>query len=213
MPDLADRRAATLQQLLREPRIWRGDTQAPIAAEATGLPALDRVLPGGGWPAAALSELLLPEAGIGEIGLVLPWLARLTQAGGRAALVAPPHVPYAPALAQAGVVLPRLIWLRPGSVEGALWSAEQLLRSGVFGTVLLWPGSVREQSLRRLQLAAESGAAIGILFREEAAAREPSPAALRLQLSRRAGALELRVLKCRAGRAGQQLVARAAGWA
>jgi len=49
-----------LDALLQNPAIWRGGDCAPEPrAIATGYPALDAVLPGGGWPAIALTEIVL----------------------------------------------------------------------------------------------------------------------------------------------------------
>lgn len=190
-------RDAALAALLDGPQIWRGGERAGLQAEATGHADFDRMLPGGGWPVGALTELILPQPGVGELRLVLPWLARLTQAGGRAAMVGPPHIPYAPALADAGVVLPRLLIVSPESEAARHWSAEQLLRAACFGTVLAWPGRLGDQDLRRLQLAAETGRAIGILFREPACEAQASPAALRLRLEPDRQGVCVRVLKCR----------------
>ena len=55
-----------LDPLLREGRVWRGQRNLrPESTQPTGLAALDEVLPFGGWPGAALTELLLPADGDG----------------------------------------------------------------------------------------------------------------------------------------------------
>lgn len=59
--------------------------------------------------------------------------------------------------------------------------------------------------LRRLQLAAAAGDAIGLLLRSPAAAAVPSPAALRLAVEPAADGLAVEVLKLRGGRAGARL--------
>jgi protein ImuA len=100
--------SAALAELVESGRAWRGQQCARIAAEATGHSALDALLPGRGWPVGGLSEIVCTQRGAGELALVLPLLARLTQAGRDVALVAPPLIPHAPALAGAGVLLPRL---------------------------------------------------------------------------------------------------------
>ncbi|MCZ6809882.1 MAG: hypothetical protein O7D92_08985, partial [Proteobacteria bacterium] len=79
--------ADTLEKLLQNPRLWRGRDQA---SSWQGLPSgyskLDRHLPGGGWPRHALTEILLEHYGMGELQLLMPALARLSQAeGGEAA--------------------------------------------------------------------------------------------------------------------------------
>ena len=105
---------ASLAALLSHPAIWRGGDCAPEpAALATGFAALDAVLPGRGWPGAALTEIAIAREGIGELSLMLPALARLTRERRDIVWVAPPHLPYAPALVAAGVDPARLVIVRP----------------------------------------------------------------------------------------------------
>lgn len=185
----------SIDALLRDRQLWRG--QRPIdgraAREPSGHAPLDAALPGGGWPEAALTELLLAADGIGELALLLPTLARLTQAGRAVAWVSPPYLPYAPALARGGVDLTKLHIIEGG--RDAPWAIEQCLRSQACGAVLGWPQQADDKVLRRLQVAAETGKALAFVFRPTSAARNPSPAALRLQLEPGA----IRVLKCRGG--------------
>jgi len=166
----------------------------------TGFADLDGRLPGGGWPVGALTEVLPATPGIGEIGLLLPALALLSRQGRWLAWIDPPHIPYAPALAAAGVDLSRLVTVRPAGPADALWAAEQALRSGAPGAVLMWLDPLADRALRRLQLAAERGRAWGVLFRPPRAEAVPSPAALRLAvLPAVETGLEVRVFKCRRG--------------
>lgn len=176
--------------------IWRAHEQAQIKAEPTGFAALDRVLPGGGWPLGAVSEVLHAQPGVGELSLALPLLARLTQARRPVAFVAPPMLPYAPRLAGAGVALPHALVVEPESSQDRLWCAEQLLRAAA-GAVLLWIDKVDTQSLRRLQLAAEDSEACVLVYRAERFAAESTPSALRLRVWREQGAPQVQVLKCR----------------
>ena len=200
--------ARSLDQLLAERTVWRGQpAQAPArGGHATGMDELDRVLPHGGWPPAALTELLIPADGIGELQLLWPVLARLTGAGGRVVLVAPPYMPYAPAWHAAAVVLSALDVIRcdAGQVP---WAAEQCLRSGACAAVLCWPWRADDRALRRLQVAAETGQALGFAFRPHTAATNPSPAALRIAFDSRPR--QLRVLKCRGALAPPQPLAHA----
>ncbi|HNA05104.1 MAG TPA: SOS cell division inhibitor, partial [Rhodocyclaceae bacterium] len=59
--------------------IWRGDSIATpsLPGIASGFAALDAELPGGGWPAGALTEIYPEVEGIGEFSLLAPALARL----------------------------------------------------------------------------------------------------------------------------------------
>src|SRR5260370_26553112 len=105
--------------LLDRPDIWRGDSlsRAGTPAIPCGFPGLDAELPGGGWPAGALTEILPAHEGIGELRLLGPALAGLSQRGLRLAWIAPPHLPYAPALAAAGNDILKLVIFRTPPAE------------------------------------------------------------------------------------------------
>lgn len=192
---------AQLEALLKHPGIWRGDRLEATALPgiATGHAEFDALLPGGGWPQGALTELIVEAEGIGELSLLLPALASISRDDRWIALIAPPHLPYAPALAAGGVVLSRLLRIRSRTTEDSLWAMEQALRSGACGAVLAWPGAINERSQRRLQLAAEAGASWGVWFTPARQAASASTAALRLQLAPAADGTEVRFLKRRGG--------------
>ena len=179
MPGLA----AKLDQ---HPGIWRGSELARTACPglATGFSALDAELPGGGWPLGMLTELITREAGIGELRLMVPLLRQLTRERRVVILLAPPHIPYAPALASFGVDLEHLLIVQAPNAADRLWAVEQTLRSGSFGALLAWlpQEKTRPEHLRRLQLAAQSAQGPVFLFRSLAAQFESSPAPLRLLL-------------------------------
>lgn len=190
----------TLETLLARPDLWRAHGRVEGAGLATGEPSLDALLPGGGWPRGALVEVLSQQAGIGELSLLLPALAPLSRQRRWLAWVAPPHLPYAPALEAAGVDLARVLIVRGRSPAADLWAMTQMLRAGTCGAVLGWPGSASPQDLRRLQLAAEQGGCTGFLFRSPSAAAQPSPAVLRLTVQTEdQGESSLQLLKRRGG--------------
>ncbi len=193
-----------LAELLRHPALWRGvgATDAP-ATVSTGFHRLDECLPGGGWPLGTLTELLVTSAGVGEIRLLLPALRSLSAATPGdprwIAWLAPPHLPYAPALADAGLDPARMLVIRPQAGLDMLWAMEQALRSGACAAVLGWTGAAGDQALRRLKLAAEEGQSPGFLFRPASHRCESSPAALRLALTAGDDGLDIEILKSRGG--------------
>jgi cell division inhibitor SulA/protein ImuA len=193
-----------LEELLRHPALWRGGgfTGAP-ATVPTGFRRLDERLPGGGWPLSSLVEILVPAAGVGEIRLLIPALRALSTARPDEprwiAWLGPPHLPYAPALADAGLDPSRTLVIRPRAGLDLLWAMEQALRSGACAAVLGWVGAAGDQALRRLSLAAGEGQSIGFLFRPPCHRSEASPAALRLLLTARDDGLDVEILKSRGG--------------
>lgn len=187
-----------LDTLLHERRVWKGRSTTPLrpSAQPTGYAALDAVLPTQGWPESALIEILIPADGIGELQLLWSTLARLSQAGERIVLVAPPYVPFAAAWQAAGIDL-RQMQIVEAKGRDALWATEQCLRSGSCGAVLSWPQKADDRALRRLQMAAETGRTLAFAYRPLKSAANPSPAVLRIALDARP--VQMRVLKCRGG--------------
>lgn len=126
--------------------VWRADqidrAVGGVAARSSGHAALDAELPGGGWPAGGLIELLLPAPGCGELRLLAPALAAASLLW-----IAPPFTPYAPALAGLGLMIERLTIVTPANAADAAWAAEQALRSGALSAVLWWQGETHTAAL------------------------------------------------------------------
>jgi hypothetical protein len=203
--------APKLARLLEHPAIWRGRSAARLAVLPSGFAALDARLPGGGWPHSGLIEILVARFGSGELYLLLPALAALTRAAAArwCVWVAPPLMPFAPALAAAGIALDRV-----AVVGGArpLWAFEQVLGSGACDAALAWARQPKPRELRRLQLAAERGRTIGVLFRPRSAAREASPAVLRIGLTPLVSGVRVTLLKSRGADRGTIELSWPPGW-
>jgi hypothetical protein len=187
-----------LEAVLNHPAIWRGNGCARVAIPSipSTFPELDAALPGGGWPAAALTEIYAERAGIGEMQLFMPAAAHITGTGHWIVLIAPPYIPYAPALAAYGIKLSRLILVHASSAEERFWAGEQALRSHGCGAVLAWIDRAPERALKRLQLAAEGSSAAALLFRS-ARSIPATPAALRLHVGRSQSRTVVRIIKRR----------------
>ena len=200
-----------LQNLLQNPHLWvAGQASTGIFRPIpTGFDALDQKL-GGGWPVGALTEILLSDEGAGELRCLMPAMARLTRASGLdrssptrwVTWVAPPHIPYAPALSQHGLDVSRLLVARAHKPLDALWAMEQALRSSACVAVIAWFADVDDRALRRIQLAAEAGQCWAVVFRPARFAQCSSPAVLRIQLKFAAGGPVLNVIRNRYGNLG-----------
>jgi protein ImuA len=202
--------ATNLAEILERGKVWRGAGlgQAIAPSLASGFAELDAELPGGGWPTAALTEILPQHDGIGELRILGHALANLSARGRWLAWIAPPYLPYAPALQAAGIDLARLLFIKTRSPRETLWAIEQTLRSNACGAVLAWPDRITYPELRRLQLAAEGNPGLAVLFRAPRSASDSTPAALRLSLQTCAGDLAVRVLKRRGALLGNPLLLR-----
>lgn len=189
---------ATLSGLLDARQVWRGrSTPLPVGDQPTGWSALDAALPARGWPDAALSEILLPANGVGELRLLLPTLARLSRGGRPVVLITPPYAPCVAGWQQQGVDMRRLEVVAAPAAE-VLWAAEQCLRSASCAAVLLWPQQADDRALRRLQVAADTGRALAFVLRDRRCLDRASPAALRLEVETTPQA-RVWVRKCRGG--------------
>jgi len=194
-------RADVIANLLRTtPDVWSGRDVAATHSRDTGFAALNALLPGHGWPLSSLIELIPLMEGIGELQLLLPALRPLCREGRDIVFIRPPHLPYPPALATAGLPLNRIIWIDAQTDEAARWSAEQILREGMAGAVLLWSDTTKDIALRRLQLAAREGKSLLFLYRSASLLQASSPATVRISLRPQAGSLHVEVIKSRGGK-------------
>ena len=198
--------------------LWRASQVARARGTVcpSGFAGLDGVLPGGGWPARELTELLLPHPGVGELRLLAPAIAVQQAQGGSVLWFDPPAEPSAWVLETLGIRTDQLVLVRPRTRHGSriapgrparggvpaaevLWALEQALASGQVGAVLAWlPTHLPADALRRLQLAAQAHDGPAFLLRGLDARLRPSAAPLRLAL-RSAGpdGLHLQLLKRR----------------
>jgi len=178
--------------------IWRADQMGSYQAAVTptGHQALDRELPNGGWPASALIELLLQQAGIGEMRLLQPALCAIGRQR-RIVMVQPPHLPHAAAWSGWGLPADRFLWLKTARTADALWSAEQILRNGSCGALLFWQPQIRTEALRRLHLAAQGSTTMFWALRPLSAAEHASPAPLRLALRPAPAGIAIDIIKRR----------------
>ena len=191
--------SAALDTLLHNAAIWRGNehSRAGSAVIASGFDALDETL--GGWPLGALIEIIARREGIGEVSVLLPALARLSRDERWVALINTPYIPYAPALFHAGIDLAKVVVIRAMGTADTVWAMEQALRSGTCSAVLGWPATMTEQAIRRLQLATETGRALGIYFTQPGAIPRTSPVPYRLQIDGTIDGIRVEVLKRRGG--------------
>ncbi|WP_141100628.1 translesion DNA synthesis-associated protein ImuA [Roseateles aquatilis] len=178
--------------------LWRGDSlgRGTDTVWPSGFEALDAELPGGGWPARQLTEVLMPQFSLAEWRLVGPALRGVVKRGAPAVLVGPPKRPHLPGLMHLGLDEHRVVWIQAQAPSERLWCAEQLIKSNAAGAVLAWVPQAAPEQLRRLQVLAQSFEGPVFLFRPLEARHDPSPAPLRLEATIDVDwALHVRVLK------------------
>jgi protein ImuA len=140
-----------------------------------GIKELDRHLPGGGLALGALHEV----AGGGD-GAIHGAAAALFAAGiaartrGKVLWCLTRPDLFAPALAQAGLMPDRVIYVEAGDEKSVLICFEEGLQHGGLGAVVAEVARLSLTTSRRLQLAAESSGTIGLAIRRW---RRPAEAA------------------------------------
>jgi len=197
LPTVSASEKASLEQALRS-SVWRASDLAVSRATTmqSGYCDLDKELPNGGWPRSALVELLVQQHGIGEMQLLKPMLAALSQQQ-RVALIQPPYLPHLMTCRAWQLNERNILWLKPQSSSDALWCTEQFLKNACFGIVILWQSNTRPEALRRLNLAAQSTDTWLWLVRPLAAAADASPSPLRIALRPALGGISADIIKRR----------------
>lgn len=182
---LHDEGCSDIDSLLQDnPGLWRGCDLAGQGGEgrSTGFSQLDGILPGRGWPEKGLIEVITPHWGMGELQLLIPLMRSVVEQGKWILWISPPYLLYAPALVQAGINTEQVLVVKlDTSCKDALWSMEKALQTENCGLVLAWQNWLPSKVLRRLQLAADTGDTLGVLFKHHDSEHSPSPIRLKIE--------------------------------
>lgn len=166
----------TVQSLGLQIRGMETRTRPRGIASSSGCPAMDRVLPDGGYASGSLVELLAAGGQpIGSTTLALSAARHACEAGKYLVLIDTPTQYYPPALQRLALPVDRIIGLRPKTYEDIVWAIDQSLRSSAVGCVIASIDRLNDRTARRFQLAVEAGGGLGILLRDATVAKsEPS---------------------------------------
>lgn len=185
------RPAAALGQLPAHVRaaLWHGDElgTAVTSVVSSGHPALDRELPGGGWPCNSLLEVLCPQPSMLDWRLLGPALRTVVASGRQVVVVAPPRSPHLAGLHHEGPGAQHLIWLRAGSLAGRFWCAEQFGLVNAAGAVPAWLPQERQEQLSRREaqrVARRSMAMGGPVYQNKECPKRLLPPAVRVRHGR-----------------------------
>ena len=208
----------SLESLLDHGHLWRGKGQYTQGFHSTSFIELDQVLPHGGWPQDAIIELISATPGLGDMALVLPELARLSQQEGVVACIAPPWLLHGPMLEESGVCLERLLCVpatanqsqrtqkpKQDSLKSQQWAAEQIIKSGGCNGLLYWQAKpLPFIHYRRLQMLCGQFQCPVFMFHQSAPLNSPSSVRLKI-MDRTETHLHIQVLKVRGAWGQQQL--------
>lgn len=199
---------ATLDEL-RNRLACNGEASGQRARTSSGIPALNRLLPNGGWRAGTLIEWY-SEPGAGAADLAFRSLVTQLRPD-QVWCVIDPDGTFFPLSTLAEQSARRCFVVRPRTVSELWWAVEQVLRSP--GVAVTWypVDSVPDRVVRRWQLAVEAGGGIGMLFRPMSATRQRSWSDVRLSVTpvvrhtRFLRTVRVELMSCR-GRLGGQAV-------
>lgn len=189
-PDLG-----ALDRLLQRPDVWRGQMwQQTHVGYSTGFTELDAELADNGWPQSGICELFYDNVGQGELSLLFPLLRQILPAKRHekhmavptdtmVVFIAPPHIPYAPALQQQGIDVEKILWVDTQDRKEKLWAFEQALSSGACPLVLIWLDKLSTTEARRLQLASEKGQGLGFVCLPLSQQSESHPVPLKMAIT------------------------------
>ncbi len=175
-----------LKDVLNHAAIWRGKELLTLPESSvpggidSGFTELNEQLTEGGWPTKGIIEILYDQAGAGELSLLLPVLRRYCQDQRWLTWIAPPYRLHAPALQQAGIDTQQVMQIWPHNQKDCLWTIEETMKSRASSAVLCWPGQLKPEHVRRLQIVANQYRMPCFLFRQQGACN--TPCALRIHI-------------------------------
>lgn len=173
-------RQQTIQHLAQQLRQVERTRKRPGAGGeslSTGIPGLDRLLPERGFPPGTLVEWLSSGTGSGTGTLAFQIAANILRKNENCVVI-DPHQTFFPVAS--GV--DRMIVVHPLNEREALWAWEQSLRCSGVAVVMGWLDQLPNQTYRRLQLAAETGGAMGFLLRPAIHRSQPAWADVRFRV-------------------------------
>ncbi|MCG7548404.1 translesion DNA synthesis-associated protein ImuA [Pseudoalteromonas sp. Of7M-16] len=185
--------------------VWQGTDNAPLTQRlvekvSTGYDVLDAHLDGG-FPMPGVVDIK-SHTGVGEVRLLLPYIRSQSRL---CVMINPPACINAHALLHQDVMT-ELVWvISTNTCQEALWAAEQCLKSGACGSVLLWHRDLQVHQVKRLLLSAQTGKSLCCLLRNDVSQFGSLPVSLCLQLEPDIDGLKIKVNKLRGGWAKPQL--------
>jgi hypothetical protein len=154
-----------------------------------------------------LVEWIVAGEGSGAARLALPMANESLQTGGVLVVIDQRREFYPPAAVRLGLDLDRTIVVRPRNRQETIWTLEQALRCPGVAATLSWVEQLPDRLFRRLQLAAEHGARLGLLMRPPEARHTTTWADLRwwaqpVRSDESGRRLRVELLHCREGTPG-----------
>jgi protein ImuA len=165
------------------------EDSAPLS---TGCPALDRLLPDGGWRRGTLVEWLADGRGSAAGTLAMITAREVAREGGAVVVMDNRGDFYPPAVSLLGIDLDSLIVIRAGTEKDRLWALDQALRCEGVAAVWAPQDKLDSHNFRRLQLAAENSGALGLLLRDKRVRGLPAWSHVQLLVEPRGQGMECR---------------------
>ncbi|WP_117234424.1 translesion DNA synthesis-associated protein ImuA [Vibrio maerlii] len=172
---------SSIKVLQQQNLLWSANrAPAQQVLNSTGFSDLDEKLQGG-FPTHGVVEIA-SEAGIGELRLLMPYLKQESEER-LCVLINPPADVNGHAFLEQGINYNNIVIIEEQDFNAALWAAEQSLKSGCCGAVLLWQQELEIHQAKRLQVASEHGKCLQFVMKKPQANALSLPISLSLALS------------------------------
>ncbi|WP_250658610.1 translesion DNA synthesis-associated protein ImuA [Alkalimarinus coralli] len=183
--------------LARKQLVWKGhQTQPKQNTQSCGYPILDEKL-AGGFPATGVVNIRSP-LGIGELRVLMGTLSTQSRL---LVFINPPGSICAEFFYHQGYDLKKLLIINSRRKNEALWAAEQCLKSGACGAVLLWQNVQEIHQIKRFQMACEEGDCVQFIMSPPTQNITSLPVSLNMQLTPHTQGLGVSITKRKGGRA------------
>ena len=189
--------SALITHLKNKQLLWQAShTEVAKGKTATGIEALDNALQGG-FPQRGMARIH-STMGIGELRVCMPVLKQRQSDQRQLFMIAPPAQINAEMLHEYELSTERTFFINTDDFSAQLWACEQCLKSGCCHTVILWCNQLSLNQAKRLQVAAEQGDSLLVVY-QYTRAIQALPVSLSLSLSRHEQKLRIGVTKQRGG--------------
>jgi len=178
-PSQAATQAEVMERLKQGVRRLEKDLRPDFGRVTSGSRGVDGLVGEGGFRRGTLVEWL-GELGSGATALASVAAREASRGNGSVVVIDHARRFYPPAAAGLGIRLDQLIVVRPECEKDYHWAVCQALGCRGVSAVLCWPQKLDSQSLRRWQLAAETGGSLGLLVRPTRVRGQPTWADVQL---------------------------------
>ncbi|WP_286267622.1 translesion DNA synthesis-associated protein ImuA [Thalassotalea atypica] len=186
-----------IQELKKKQLVWQGSRKNIQPEQVpSGYREIDEKLQGG-LPKTGIIDIDT-DMGIGELRLMMPYVAQLAQQR-LVVFINPPAYISAEYLYREGIALAQVIIIQVELEKDALWAAEQCLKSGACCAVIQWYQNLAIHQVKRLKNATNVGESLHVLFKKQQQYALSLPVTLSMKLTTHSKGVNVSIPKRKGG--------------